>query len=226
MFCFIFTIYSTKRYDIKWNPLYYVDVVLLPGGVRWLLCSMVCVACSMLAKEQGITAAAFCIVYDIVSSSKVRREKEKEGERGGEREREGERGREREREGERGREREREGERGREREREGERGREREREGERGREREREGERGREREREGERGREREREGERGREREREGERGRERERERERERVCVCVSVTKIVGILQERCCQFVLFVFTRAFQLHQLTMSRQHPS
>ena len=44
---------------------------------------MVCVACSMLAKEQGITAAAFCIVYDIVSSS---REKEKEGERGGERE--------------------------------------------------------------------------------------------------------------------------------------------
>lgn len=38
-------------------------------AVVWQVLSMVCVVCSMLSKEQGITALGFCIVYDFISSS-------------------------------------------------------------------------------------------------------------------------------------------------------------
>ena len=44
----------------------------VPGAMSWQACSMMCVVCSMLSKEQGVTALGFCVVYDFVSCSQVR----------------------------------------------------------------------------------------------------------------------------------------------------------
>ena len=40
-------------------------------GLVWLLVSLLCIVCSALSKEQGITVAAVCIVYDFFIVHKV-----------------------------------------------------------------------------------------------------------------------------------------------------------
>ena len=49
--------------------------LVIVGGNQWQMYSLLCVLCSMLSKEQGITVLGFCVVYDITTSSRVRREK-------------------------------------------------------------------------------------------------------------------------------------------------------
>ena len=42
-------------------------------SMLWQVVSMVCAVCSLLSKEQGVTALGVCVVFDIATSSKVRR---------------------------------------------------------------------------------------------------------------------------------------------------------
>ena len=44
-------------------------------SMLWQVMSMVCAVCSLLSKEQGVTALGVCVVFDIATSSKVRRRK-------------------------------------------------------------------------------------------------------------------------------------------------------
>ncbi len=44
----------------------------MPAGVKWLVLSLLCCLLSVLSKEQGITAIAVCITYDIFIFHQVR----------------------------------------------------------------------------------------------------------------------------------------------------------
>ena len=41
------------------------------AGSRYLLWSLVCVLCSLVSKEQGITVVAVCVVYDLFVANQV-----------------------------------------------------------------------------------------------------------------------------------------------------------